>query len=189
MLLVLFGDESDMSWRILLGVGCLPGIILTIARVTKKKNKRQVENLNYYDGSVVEEGQGGLPDTYQMSINKTTQSSNGQAEERTTSIIDAIRTEKALFRKLLGTAGCWLLFDVLFYGNTLFQPMVLSAVFGSAETVAATARDSSIIALLALPGYFIRYVTHPKYLYQFFDGILRSLSPSSYYFACIVSVL
>lgn len=39
----------------------------------------------------------------------------------------AIKEEKSLLKKLVGTAGCWLLFDILFYGNTLFQPVVLSA--------------------------------------------------------------
>jgi PHS family inorganic phosphate transporter-like MFS transporter len=43
----------------------------------------------------------------------------------------------------------------LFYGNTLFQPVILSAAFGAAETVQKTARDTAIIAALALPGYFV----------------------------------
>lgn len=71
------------------------------------------------------------------------------------SIMEAIKRERSLTKKLLGTAGCWFLFDVLFYGNTLFQPLVLHSVFGSQESLLNTARDSTIMALLALPGYFI----------------------------------
>jgi MFS transporter, PHS family, inorganic phosphate transporter len=69
--------------------------------------------------------------------------------------MDAILIEPRLFAKLVGTGGCWFLFDILFYGNTLFQPMVLSSVFGAGETVEKVALDSTIIACMALPGYII----------------------------------
>ena len=67
----------------------------------------------------------------------------------------AIKEEEDLFKKLVGTAGCWFLFDILFYGNTLFQPVVLSAAFGDSEDVATTAGDTAILGLLGLPGYFV----------------------------------
>ena len=59
--------------------------------------------------------------------------------------------------------GAWFLFDVLFYGNTLFEPLVIEAAFGShASTdisgyklLQNTVRASLIITLLALPGYFV----------------------------------
>lgn len=60
--------------------------------------------------------------------------------------------------------GTWFLFDVLFYGNTLFEPLVLKAAFGSDAATTATSgyellqttvRDSLIISLLSLPGYFV----------------------------------
>lgn len=46
------------------------------------------------------------------------------------------------------------MFDILFYGNTLFQPVVFAAAFGKSETVFATVRDSLFISVVALPGYF-----------------------------------
>ena len=49
-----------------------------------------------------------------------------------------------------------MLFDILFYGNTLFQPIVLACAFGSKEeTVQKAALDSAMIASLALPGYVV----------------------------------
>jgi hypothetical protein len=44
---------------------------------------------------------------------------------------ESIRHEDDLVRKLSGTAGTWFLFDVPFYGNTLFQPIVIEAGFGA----------------------------------------------------------
>ena len=53
--------------------------------------------------------------------------------------------------------------QVLFYGNTLFEPLVLEAAFGSHssstadgyELLQTTVRDSLVISLLSLPGYFV----------------------------------
>lgn len=76
----------------------------------------------------------------------------------------SIRREHHLFRKLMGTAFIWFLFDVLFYGNTLFQPVVLEAAFGGRKAaggrlmVQEAALDSLYVALIALPGYFVAYL-------------------------------
>ena len=51
--------------------------------------------------------------------------------------------------------------DVLFYGNTLFQPIVVEAAFGSAESdspihvLQKTSIDSLILTSIALPGYAV----------------------------------
>ena len=63
----------------------------------------------------------------------------------------------------LSTKGTWFLFDVLFYGNTLFEPLVIEAAFGSHASSSVdgykllqnTVRASLVISLLALPGYFV----------------------------------
>lgn len=60
------------------------------------------------------------------------------------------------------TQGTWFLFDVVFYGNALFEPFVLEAAFGphssysdGYELLQTAVRDSLVISLLSLPGYFI----------------------------------
>jgi PHS family inorganic phosphate transporter-like MFS transporter len=74
---------------------------------------------------------------------------------------EAIRHEERLFQKLLGTAATWFLFDVLFYGNTLFQPIVIEAAFGAREhsnplhLLQRTAVNSLILTSIALPGYAV----------------------------------
>lgn len=73
----------------------------------------------------------------------------------------SLQTEERLGRKLLGTAVTWFLFDVLFYGNTLFQPIVIEQAFGSRKELAAEAlirrvtMDSLVLNSISLPGYFV----------------------------------
>lgn len=71
----------------------------------------------------------------------------------------AIKSEPDVVRKLIGTAGTWFLFDILFYGNSIFQPVVIETAFGSDLSLADTSLDALILQLLALPGYFISVAT------------------------------
>lgn len=62
-------------------------------------------------------------------------------------------------RALAGTAGSWFLFDVVFYGNGLFQADFVQMLepageAGSRAGLLATARVSLLVSLLGLPGYW-----------------------------------
>lgn len=123
ILLSIFPEESDIVWRLLLGCGSIPGLVLMILRMRRRACTE-------------------IPPT------------EPRPRPVPVSVLDAIVMEEDLVRKMLGTGGCWLLFDVLFYGNTLFQPIVLESAFGDSETLKKTARDTVIIAAISLPGYF-----------------------------------
>ncbi len=143
ILISLLGEESDLAWRILLGVGTLPGVILTVSRRSHQPT-----------------GHSNAHDEHTQVLSRQDEERGFSAKsinthQRQQTIWESIRSEDDLLRKMIGTAGCWFLFDVLYYGNTLFQPIVLEAIFGSSETIQKTARDTAIIALLALPGYFV----------------------------------
>ena len=138
ILISTLGEDSDVTWRLLLGVGAVPGILLTIFRSMGRKKKQE-----------------SLPSTNDGSMSLQDEFVQHRQLIVKPSILNAIRSEEHLFKKLVGTAGCWFIFDILFYGNTLFQPIVLEAVFGSSETLLKTARDSSLLAFMALPAYFI----------------------------------
>ena len=72
--------------------------------------------------------------------------------------------------------------DIMFYANTLFQPMVLSSAFGSSESIQSMARDACLIALMALPGYIVSIASigrqSPRYIQLqgfFFMAVLYAL--------------
>lgn len=75
------------------------------------------------------------------------------------------------------------MFDVVFYGNTLFQPVVLRTAFGYDDgdednefgNLVKNIRDSGILSLISLPGYFVsialigsrvcfKFIQTPKYI-------------------------
>ena len=68
------------------------------------------------------------------------------------------KTIQVGWRRLVGTAGCWFLFDVVFYGNSLFSGPILQAV-GIADQsgwlgIANNVSFNVVISLMALPGYW-----------------------------------
>eukprot|EP00658_Telonema_sp_P-2_P011976 TRINITY_DN14576_c0_g1_i4.p1 TRINITY_DN14576_c0_g1~~TRINITY_DN14576_c0_g1_i4.p1 ORF type:complete len:246 (-),score=71.68 TRINITY_DN14576_c0_g1_i4:66-803(-) len=68
--------------------------------------------------------------------------------------------------RILGCAGGWFLFDITFYGNSLFESTVLAQVFkvpdskGGVKGVTGELKDNLcwqmlIVALIGLPGYYV----------------------------------
>jgi len=115
------------SWRLLLGIGALPGILLAPFRTA--------------------------------SPSPTTENSTKPAQ---ISLWKAVSTPKYL-KKLVGTAGGWFIFDITFYGNTLFAPTVLHAIFHTEGATPVNGPDLEhnlcyqllILALIGLPGYYV----------------------------------
>lgn len=129
----MYGFGVGIQWRLLLGIGALPGILLAPFKATSKSPPAQVSN----EAAAV------------------------TAAPRV-SLMQALSTPRYL-KKLIGTAGGWFIFDITFYGNTLFAPTVLNAIFpheGPVPTDGSTLKDNLclqllIVALIGLPGYYI----------------------------------
>jgi PHS family inorganic phosphate transporter-like MFS transporter len=181
-------DNLDLIWRLLLGLGSVPGIILLLmqwrlyAKETLQEARRQAVPL---EEPAEEHDQEEVPPPDEE---ETTTSNNHSSSPILTNVDDdnaregdaiirdngdtpimlrrsgwweSIREEPGLGRKLIGTAGTWFLFDVVFYGNTIFQPIVVEAAFGAAASqtplhlLQKTAIDSLLLTSIALPGYAV----------------------------------
>ena len=77
-----------MAWRLLLGFGSVPGVVITVLRIRQQRHYRRTRPSSMAQTGDCKES------TRQASI----------------SIWDAICMEENLVIKLIGTAGCWFLF-------------------------------------------------------------------------------
>lgn len=69
---------------------------------------------------------------------------------------NSLKADASLRRKLVGAALGWFLFDITFYGNVIFTPIILEDVLGYTQKhLRDVARCSVFVALVALPGYFV----------------------------------
>lgn len=117
-LLTALPGQHDLTWRLALGFGALPGMVAFYWRWT-------MEETVPYATLTAEEKQApagwwALSAHYKW--------------------------------LLLGTAGCWFLLDVTFYGNSLFSGDVTQAM-GAADTPMEQSVANLWINLLAMPGY------------------------------------
>ena len=207
LLMLIVGEEGlDLVWRLILGIGALPGVTLVLLRCCIGRQRRlrgqlvplseplgngnngevgRAEN-TCWDALMHSEIEGGL-DTDMLILGRPGENAmplmgnagtEAHDEQQHLGILQSIKSEPNLLQKLLGTAGTWFLFDILFYGNTLFQPIVLESAFGKGNHTATalgwldstddavdprgefdllveTSRDSLFLSLIALPGYFV----------------------------------
>lgn len=58
-------------------------------------------------------------------------------------------------KSLLGTAGSWFLYDVLFYGTALFVPEMLQVLLGKSENPASVLGRTAIVVALMIPGPYL----------------------------------
>ena len=197
-LMIILGEEGlDWVWRLILGIGALPGVILVFLRCCIGRRRRirgelvpsseasangasMHSEMDEGDADMLVLGQPGENTMPLMEDGGSESHEFSQNEERQqhVGILESIKSEPNLFRKLCGTAGTWFLFDILFYGNTLFQPIVLESAFGKGgnhttalnglgstddaidpqsefDLLVETSRDSLFLSLIALPGYFV----------------------------------
>ena len=172
-------DNLNVVWRIVLALGSLPGILLLLLQWRQHhqhngggdrravplhepgRNAIQDEGNNEDSdgeiGTILDSVVDGV-ETEGVFRAEIAQEEQSHARHGWS---EAIRHEERLFQKLLGTAATWFLFDVLFYGNTLFQPIVIEAAFGAREhsnplhLLQRTAVNSLILTSIALPGYAV----------------------------------
>ncbi len=151
VLLFLFSSNLNFIWRTLLGVGALPGAMLMCIQCRQRSREHQMIPEDEHEPS--RESDAITP----MEIeDEPVPTPIPNANE---GWMQSLCHEPGLGRKVLGTAGTWFLFDVVFYGNTLFQPIVVEAAFGKnsgTDKIALlrqTALDSLILTSIALPGY------------------------------------
>eukprot|EP00537_Pseudo-nitzschia_pungens_P006046 CAMPEP_0172363438 /NCGR_PEP_ID=MMETSP1060-20121228/6799_1 /TAXON_ID=37318 /ORGANISM="Pseudo-nitzschia pungens, Strain cf. cingulata" /LENGTH=639 /DNA_ID=CAMNT_0013086177 /DNA_START=428 /DNA_END=2347 /DNA_ORIENTATION=+ len=200
VLLLAITSDRNVVWRVLLGLGAVPGIVLVLLQgwefgkewLDRDRNSNANSNVAPFSelgadaasdgelendsvlasmvgddfGDDEDESRDGLvadPD-----VNDHGDDNNGHGGSGRW--LQTLLHEPGLGRKVLGTAGTWFLFDVVFYGNTIFQPIVVAAAFGThgnghgnghggGDTPIAvlrkTALDSLILTSIALPGYAV----------------------------------
>jgi PHS family inorganic phosphate transporter-like MFS transporter len=157
----------NVIWRLLLGLGSVPGLVMILMQwYMKKRAHRRDTTIPTEDPDENATGDNEETTQEESSSPVNPDENDGMLREdaleefpRRVGWWEAIRHEPGLGRKIIGTAGTWCLFDILFYGNTLFQPIVVEAAFRSAKSespihlLQKTALDSLILTSIALPGY------------------------------------
>jgi MFS transporter, PHS family, inorganic phosphate transporter len=136
-------------WRILLGLGAIPGLAVFYLR-------RQINETPRFAQA------GGDLDEVQAAISAAT----GQAAFKSTKAeskarhpqgaLDGFKTlarNRRMLFWLIGTAGAWAMLDFAYYGNTISSPEVLKVIDPHGSLLHNTLLQLLIFVVFALPGY------------------------------------
>jgi len=145
------GLSSDLTWRLLLGLGAVPAAAVVYLRSRMPESPRfqvqvrgqqvtaRQELTQFTDGVITSNG-----------------TSNGTATgpQRRIGLREFLTTRRFLVL-LSGTAGCWFLLDYAYYGNTISTPQIIALISPSATTMDTIAIQLAIFVVAAVPGYIL----------------------------------
>ncbi|MDA8329715.1 MAG: MFS transporter [Candidatus Dormibacteraeota bacterium] len=140
------GVPANLSWRIMLAFGAVPAISVIYLR-------RRIKETPRFSLAV----KGDLAAT-EDAVKWTTGRSVGVQPEVNGSALPRSRpviTNPVFIKRLIGTAGCWMLMDMAFYGNGVSSQVILKALFGKATLLHNTIVAAIIFAVFAVPGYWV----------------------------------
>jgi len=145
------GVHPEIAWRLMLGLGAIPALAVIYLRRTLPESPRfraQVQGraaeaaaaMRRYSKGVVDAGAKAATRPVRLGLRQ-------------------FLSNPKYLTLLLGTAGCWFMFDYAFYGNTISTPLILKAVAPHASLITDTAIALLIFTVAAAPGYLIAFLT------------------------------
>jgi MFS transporter, PHS family, inorganic phosphate transporter len=150
-ILLASGMSGNLTWRILLGLGAIPGLAVFYLR-------RQIHETPRFAAA------GGAHEEAQAAIAAATGTgpapvnAGESAARHPQSALEGFAILARNHRMLLwliGTAGAWALLDFCYYGNTISSPEILALLNPHASELHNVLIQLSIFAVFAVPGYFV----------------------------------
>jgi MFS transporter, PHS family, inorganic phosphate transporter len=143
------GTTSDLTWRLLLGLGAVPAAaVIYLRRKMPESPRFQVQ----VQGRAAEAaGEMHLLSDGKVSAASPAGPSSGP---RRISLRDFLTNRKILVL-LAGTAGSWFLLDYAYYGNTISTPQILKLISPTASTMTTISIQLAIFVVAAVPGYIL----------------------------------
>jgi MFS family permease len=140
------GTSTDLTWRLLLGIGAIPAAAVIYLRRTMPESPRyQVQVL----------GRGADAEQQMHTLTGGAVAAQGTTGEQRRMGLRAFLTNRQLLLILAGTAGSWFLLDYAYYGNTISTPQILTLISPTASTMTKIGIQLGIFVVAAVPGYIL----------------------------------
>jgi MFS transporter, PHS family, inorganic phosphate transporter len=134
--LLSMGISQDLTWRIMLALGAVPALAVFWLRRQIRETPR-----------------------FLLAQMEAREAAEQAARARQDTGIRGMLADRRLLRWLLGASLAWLLFDFVYYGNTISSPLIVKLVDPHGSLLGTTAWTLAIFAVAALPGYLLAAAT------------------------------
>ena len=123
-------ERLEIIWRLLFGIGVLPACVVCYYRIT-------------------------ADETEAYKANEERRIANAHKHGSLSTVAKFKFILKNYGVGLLGTAGTWFLFDIVFYAQNLFSASILSVIGVADASLQVVTAQNAFVALMALPGYYV----------------------------------
>lgn len=123
-------SRLETVWRLLYGIGVIPAVIVCYSRISAEET-----------------------DAYKAAENRRQAAAVANPASASRARLSFIVRHYGV--SLLGTAGTWFLFDIVFYAQNLFSASILSVVGVKNPSLQVVTAQNAFVALMALPGYYV----------------------------------
>jgi MFS transporter, PHS family, inorganic phosphate transporter len=150
---ILLGSHisDDTTWRILLGLGAIPGLAVFYLR-------RQIHETPRFAaaGGAAEEAEAAIAAATGASAAPVSAGeSSARHPQGALEGFGILARNRRMLLWLLGTAGAWALLDFCYYGNSISSPEILALLNPKATELHNVLVQLAIFAVFAVPGYFV----------------------------------
>jgi MFS family permease len=144
LLILAVGVPNDLAWRLILGLGVLPSLLVLYQRRHMPESPRWTAEHGDERQALkdFETFAGAGTETFRAAT--APKPSRGQLRS-------ALTNRKVLIT-LLGTAGSWFFFNVAVYGNSVSQPLLIKTISPHGTTVSNIALNAVLVVCFSLGG-------------------------------------
>jgi MFS transporter, PHS family, inorganic phosphate transporter len=145
------GLSDNLTWRILLGLGAIPGLAVFYLRRKIQETPRFAAA-----GGAHEEAEAAIAHaTGKAAAPKAAAESKARHNQGALEGFYTLLHNRRMLIWLIGTAGAWLLLDFCYYGNTISTPEILKLLNPHASELYNVLVQLAIFAVFAVPGYIV----------------------------------
>ncbi|OBJ39014.1 hypothetical protein A5621_12835 [Mycobacterium colombiense] len=140
LLLLASGLDHALTWRLLLGLGAVPSLLVLYARTKTPESPRFLAEI----------------DEERAATDLTTFSGTKAVATGTPPIRQTMwqcLIAPGVWRAVLMTAGVWFLFDIAYYGNTISAPLLVKNVAPHASAMETVAVNLVLYAAFTVPAF------------------------------------
>lgn len=141
LLVLALGTPDHLAWRVVLGLGALPSLVVLW-------NRRHMPESPRWTLAVTGDGQRAASDLAVFS---------GQSVEALPAVIrpagpkvGQLLSSRTFLITLLGTAGSWFFFNVAVYGNSVSQPLLIASIAPRTSTLTNIAINAVLVVCFSL---------------------------------------
>ncbi len=151
------GVAPTMAWRLMLALGAVPAASVIFLRRRMPETPRYALSVQGDLETVAQlAARAGLGVGLDATVSDPQPEQPSDRQSRPVESPARLRLFRGPYRRrLLGTAGGWMLMDIAFYGNSVSNPLLLKSLQPRGTLLSHTVLSAGIFLVAALPGYWL----------------------------------